>query len=448
MTSEGSLGQHAQEILHRLADTPNEDILCDSFNSNPTFRRLITAPNDGIIDVLRTAKNRWGTRPRFSEVAALLTVAVCSKAARTRRFIRENPNLMDGIEMDEDVKSLLWKLMHNETAFRFRDEVAAATGAKTRAPKPAAEEAPPAAEGNTFPEIRPWRTVWFAQEYLDNATHDHKELLKSLDRVPPETMVETIHASVTQKLPSNAIIPFLIAVADYSPEMRRHMRCNPTFIDDAPLDDKQRDVLKRMLKNETYLRFQDEWQFRVPVPLDQALTCWHCGKQEWRMKHCSTCRLATYCSRDCQEADWRDHKPTCTPPNDELVLEERDARRQCHGTFRHVTATLALEGKLGRPGKTAHWFVKAELGHGDTQYRFTEMDPYTIDPAREANVIEGTWDANVRLANEETLHIIFAGDVTFHVSMTMREHRARLRALRRHLHNLRKGLLRARHDHA
>jgi len=50
---------------------------------------------------------------------------------------------------------------------------------------------------------------------------------------------------------------------------------------------------------------------------DQGQTCCtKCGKvDESHMKcmRCSRCKVTTYCSRECQVADWKRHKPTCKP---------------------------------------------------------------------------------------------------------------------------------------
>jgi len=41
--------------------------------------------------------------------------------------------------------------------------------------------------------------------------------------------------------------------------------------------------------------------------------CKVCGK-EGNMRKCGQCRIAAYCSRDCQADDWKQHKKECVQP--------------------------------------------------------------------------------------------------------------------------------------
>ena len=43
-------------------------------------------------------------------------------------------------------------------------------------------------------------------------------------------------------------------------------------------------------------------------------------------KHCSRCRCVTYCSRECQVADWSRHKPACH--NDAAMIAKFEAKQQ------------------------------------------------------------------------------------------------------------------------
>ena len=41
------------------------------------------------------------------------------------------------------------------------------------------------------------------------------------------------------------------------------------------------------------------------------LTCDGCGKPGLCLKQCSACRIARYCSRECQKRAWPEHKAAC-----------------------------------------------------------------------------------------------------------------------------------------
>ncbi|KAF9207771.1 hypothetical protein BGZ49_010593 [Haplosporangium sp. Z 27] len=39
--------------------------------------------------------------------------------------------------------------------------------------------------------------------------------------------------------------------------------------------------------------------------------CYRCSKEQTDLKRCSKCRVATYCSRECQKEGWKAHKKQC-----------------------------------------------------------------------------------------------------------------------------------------
>lgn len=41
--------------------------------------------------------------------------------------------------------------------------------------------------------------------------------------------------------------------------------------------------------------------------------CDGCGQKALGLRRCSRCRKVAYCSTECQKANWKAHKPECTP---------------------------------------------------------------------------------------------------------------------------------------
>lgn len=52
----------------------------------------------------------------------------------------------------------------------------------------------------------------------------------------------------------------------------------------------------------------------MTASVGESQICLNCGKKEkYRLKQCSACKSALYCSRDCQVDHWFKHKETCNP---------------------------------------------------------------------------------------------------------------------------------------
>ena len=65
------------------------------------------------------------------------------------------------------------------------------------------------------------------------------------------------------------------------------------------------------------------WQISVIQPVHKAKLkdtkkarepCLNCGKSNPKMNVCSKCKVAKYCSKECQKSHWKQHKSTCTTP--------------------------------------------------------------------------------------------------------------------------------------
>lgn len=72
-------------------------------------------------------------------------------------------------------------------------------------------------------------------------------------------------------------------------------------------------------------------------PFVDKMLCRHCGvaeNSETPHKRCGRCKWATYCSQECQKADWKKHKSSC-----KLVAEKNDEN--------HNAALESVEDRLG-----------------------------------------------------------------------------------------------------
>jgi hypothetical protein len=54
---------------------------------------------------------------------------------------------------------------------------------------------------------------------------------------------------------------------------------------------------------------EDEETDESGRPLPKRRSCWTCGKSA--QNRCTACRVANYCSADCQKRQWKEHKDEC-----------------------------------------------------------------------------------------------------------------------------------------
>ncbi|KAJ5494579.1 Zinc finger MYND-type [Penicillium fimorum] len=56
----------------------------------------------------------------------------------------------------------------------------------------------------------------------------------------------------------------------------------------------------------------------------QEPSCFKCGRIEAGIGHkplqCKKCKVATYCGKDCQRDQWREHRVSCVPPRQRFIL--------------------------------------------------------------------------------------------------------------------------------
>ena len=62
------------------------------------------------------------------------------------------------------------------------------------------------------------------------------------------------------------------------------------------------ELIKKMRKDPSYVD---------RVVWEGLRKCGYCGKSDGTLKSCSKCRLASYCSKECQTAAWPEHKKEC-----------------------------------------------------------------------------------------------------------------------------------------
>ena len=60
-------------------------------------------------------------------------------------------------------------------------------------------------------------------------------------------------------------------------------------------------------------RFESAVDFLQNAVKRQNSVCSACGKGNLatKLQACSVCKLALYCSKECQKRDWKQHKPHC-----------------------------------------------------------------------------------------------------------------------------------------
>jgi len=96
------------------------------------------------------------------------------------------------------------------------------------------------------------------------------------------------------------------------------------------------------------------------ITRENMTKCWYCHTMsQIGTKRCSRCHYARYCNRECQVADWKEHKKSCEPvvlakANGHFIEEEEETSpdvgdyiiaRAHHknGSVKHITVSTASE---------------------------------------------------------------------------------------------------------
>ena len=66
--------------------------------------------------------------------------------------------------------------------------------------------------------------------------------------------------------------------------------------------------------------------------------CCYCLVRDTPMMRCTRCRLAQYCSRECQRADWREHRDECAPLVRDTIARWEIAQTGAHTDFERLVA--------------------------------------------------------------------------------------------------------------
>lgn len=101
---------------------------------------------------------------------------------------------------------------------------------------------------------------------------------------------------------------------------------------------------------------------RINASKNRSAACSQCGASDVVLSRCAKCKLACYCSGECQRANWGVHKPQCRAPGEhragDVVMLHNARNPSMNGQW-----FLVVERDPQRPG---HWAVQNVIVNGGT----------------------------------------------------------------------------------
>eukprot|EP00978_Attheya_sp_CCMP212_P028996 scaffold101453_cov48-Attheya_sp.AAC.1 len=171
-----------------------------------------------------------------------------------------------------------------------------------------------------------------------------------------------------------------------------------------------------------------EWLQSVELGYEQKVAasglnpsvCFHCGNSDKPLSKCATCRVASYCSRDCQMADWKasggGHKSSCDAykmVGIELQLPKDDDKR----TTKESDSRLA-ELSLPRPPPSHVWQGEKETRSVLLHYlTLGEYDQELCRDDFELTVVRSQLQKAVNTYDEKKSVVVLMRFVCGHVSV-------------------------------
>ncbi|KAJ7664473.1 hypothetical protein DFH06DRAFT_1127886 [Mycena polygramma] len=120
----------------------------------------------------------------------------------------------------------------------------------------------------------------------------------------------------------------------------------------------------------------------VVIPAGPKTACFLCdGPGNPKLRQCSKCRLARYCSTACQRSDWNDHKPFCLDHTEiKRILDSTPDSKEA----RRITNWL----NYWRDGILRWATFCADLGHQSEDYLLDHRRPIKAGMCTDTEILQ------------------------------------------------------------